>query len=54
MNGYIIHNKPLYVAVAMRKEERKNQLELQFNQRYSTNIGQVGLQNEYHIIFILG
>ena len=40
MNGIVIHNKPLYVAVAMRKEDRKNQLDQQFNQRYNCNIAQ--------------
>jgi len=33
MNGKIVGSKPLYVALAQRKEVRKAQLEVQFNQR---------------------
>jgi len=33
MNGHILGNKPLYVALAQRKDERKNMLEQQHNQR---------------------
>jgi len=39
MNGKMLGNKPLYVALAQKKEFRKAQLEAQFNQRQ--NIGMV-------------
>merc|ERR1719327_2235711 len=39
MNGHILQNKPLYVALAQRKEERKNILEQQHNQRASNGMG---------------
>lgn len=45
MNGRIIIAKPLYVALAQRKEDRKAQLATQYMQRVSgmriTNLGQV-------------
>ena len=33
MNGKIINGKPLYVAMAQRKEERRNVMAQQINQR---------------------
>merc|ERR1719253_2359207 len=33
MNGHLLGNKPLYVALAQRKDERKNYLEQQHSQR---------------------
>jgi len=39
MNGKIVGSKPLYVALAQRKELRKAQLEAQFAQRASKNLG---------------
>jgi len=38
MNGHILGNKPLYVALAQRKEERKNMLEQQHNTRVSGGV----------------
>lgn len=38
MNGKIVGSKPLYVALAQRKELRKAQLEAQFAQRASKNL----------------
>jgi len=38
MNGQILGNKPLYVALAQRKEERKNMLEQQHSQRVSAGV----------------
>jgi len=35
MNGHILGNKPLYVALAQQKDERKNMLEQQHSQRMS-------------------
>ena len=35
MNGHLLGNKPLYVALAQRKDERKNILEQQHVQRSS-------------------
>ncbi|KAL6141869.1 hypothetical protein ACLB2K_060155 [Fragaria x ananassa] len=32
-HGYMLHRKPLYVAIAQRKEERQAQLQLQYAQR---------------------
>ena len=47
MNGRIIVAKPLYVALAQRKEDRKAQLTAQYMQRVSgmrmQQMGQVGL-----------
>lgn len=34
-HGYMFHRKPLYVAIAQRKEERQVQLQLQYAQRMS-------------------
>lgn len=48
MNGRIIDTKPLYVALAQRKEERKAQLHSQYIQRMTSlrnqasNVGQMG------------
>lgn len=36
--GVMFHRKPLYVAVAQRKEERKAQLQLQHSQRMATGL----------------
>lgn len=33
--GYMFHRKPLYVAIAQRKEDRQAQLQLQYAQRMS-------------------
>lgn len=33
LHGHMLHGKPLYVAIAQRKEERQAQLQLQFAQR---------------------
>jgi len=33
VNGVLVHNKPLYVALAQKKEVRRQQLEMQHNQR---------------------
>merc|ERR1719230_2129348 len=33
MNGKMVNNKPLYVALAQRKEERRARLQQQFQQR---------------------
>jgi polyadenylate-binding protein len=41
MNGHLLGNKPLYVALAQRKDERKNLLEQQHVQR---NTGMRGMQ----------
>ncbi|KAK8957791.1 putative polyadenylate-binding protein [Platanthera zijinensis] len=35
LHGYMFHGKPLYVAIAQRKEERQAQLQLKFSQRMS-------------------
>jgi len=35
MNGHILGTKPLYVALAQRKEDRKSQLAMQYMQRIS-------------------
>ncbi len=49
MNGRIVGSKPLYVALAQRKEDRKNHLASQYMQRLTTSrlqsqqLGQVGL-----------
>ncbi|XP_029642730.1 polyadenylate-binding protein 1-like [Octopus sinensis] len=40
MNGRIIDTKPLYVALAQRKEERRAQLSSQFFQRYANGLSQ--------------
>lgn len=37
MNGRIVGSKPLYVALAQRKEDRKNHLASQYMQRLTTN-----------------
>uniref|UniRef100_A0A7S0LBS7 Polyadenylate-binding protein n=1 Tax=Coccolithus braarudii TaxID=221442 RepID=A0A7S0LBS7_9EUKA len=42
MNGQILGNKPLYVALAQRKEERKNMLEQQHSQRVSAGVRMQG------------
>ena len=39
MNGHILANKPLYVALAQRKEERKNILEQQHQNRANNGMG---------------
>lgn len=36
MNGRLMGSKPLYVALAQRKEERKAQLASQYQKRYCT------------------
>ena len=41
MNGHILANKPLYVALAQRKEERKNILEQQHQTRSSNGMGRM-------------
>jgi len=41
MNGHILANKPLYVALAQRKEERKNILEQQHQSRSSNGMGRM-------------
>mmetsp|Transcript_4253 Transcript_4253/g.8255 ORF Transcript_4253/g.8255 Transcript_4253/m.8255 type:complete len:626 (-) Transcript_4253:65-1942(-) len=41
MNGHILANKPLYVALAQRKEERKNILEQQHQSRASNGMGRM-------------
>uniref|UniRef100_A0A6T0CJI1 RRM domain-containing protein n=1 Tax=Chrysotila carterae TaxID=13221 RepID=A0A6T0CJI1_CHRCT len=38
MNGHILGNKPLYVALAQRKDERKNMLEQQHTQRVTGGV----------------
>ncbi|KAL5975065.1 hypothetical protein ACLOJK_031741 [Asimina triloba] len=38
-NGYMFHGKPLYVAIAQRKEDRRAQLQLQYNQRMQALTG---------------
>ncbi|XP_017251664.1 polyadenylate-binding protein 7 isoform X1 [Daucus carota subsp. sativus] len=39
-HGFMLHGKPLYVAIAQRKEERQAQLQLQFAQRVAGLAGQ--------------
>jgi len=41
MNGHILGNKPLYVALAQQKDERKNMLEQQHSQRMSGGGGRM-------------
>ena len=43
MNGRLVGSKPLYVALAQRKEERKAQLASQYQKRYCT-FPQLGYQ----------
>lgn len=51
MNGRIVGSKPLYVALAQRKEDRKAQLATQYMQRLATMRMQVGLLKLNVIIF---
>ena len=56
MNGRIIVSKPLYVALAQRKEDRKAHLAQQYVQRVSgmrMQQGQFGQVNKYTSILIL-
>jgi len=46
MNGKILVSKPLYVALAQRKEERKQQLALQHNQRLQNLRMQAGMYQQ--------
>ncbi|KAK9168482.1 hypothetical protein Syun_000622 [Stephania yunnanensis] len=39
LHGFMFHRKPLYVAIAQRKEERQAQLQMQFAQRMATLTG---------------
>ncbi|KAK9755528.1 hypothetical protein RND81_01G031900 [Saponaria officinalis] len=38
-HGYMLHRKPLYVAIAQKKEERQAQLQLQYAQRMAGLVG---------------
>lgn len=49
MNGFILGSKPLYVAVAQRKEDRKAQLSQQFQMRGHLRIPQVRLSCLYDL-----
>ena len=54
MNGRIIVSKPLYVALAQRKEDRKAHLAQQYVQRVSgmrMQQGQFGQVNRYFLTF---
>lgn len=46
MNGKILVSKPLYVALAQRKEERKQQLAMQHNQRLQSLRMQAGMYQQ--------
>lgn len=46
MNGKIMVSKPLYVALAQRKEERKQQLAMQHNQRLQSLRMQAGMYQQ--------
>ena len=48
MNGRMIGNKPIYVALAQRKDVRKSQLEAQINQR-----NQIRMQQQQQAVRIL-
>jgi polyadenylate-binding protein len=49
MNGRIVGSKPLYVALAQRKEDRKAQLATQYMQRLATmRMQNVGLSQMFH------
>lgn len=50
MNGRMIGNKPIYVALAQRKDVRKSQLEAQINQRNQIRMQQ---QQQAVNIFLL-
>ena len=55
MNGRIIVSKPLYVALAQRKEDRKAHLAQQYVQRVSgmrMQQGQFGQVNKYTILIL--
>jgi polyadenylate-binding protein len=43
MNGKIIGSKPLYVALAQRKDQRRNQLEQQYSQRAQMRLPTYGM-----------
>lgn len=52
MNGQLMGSKPLYVALAQRKDERKQQLAMQYNRAQSMRMqsmfqGQAGMQAMY-------
>ena len=49
MNGRILMTKPLYVALAQRKEDRKAQLAAQYMQRLQTVMVPVSFIIEYKL-----
>jgi polyadenylate-binding protein len=46
MNGRMVGSKPIYVALAQRKEVRRSQLDAQMNQRNQMQIQQVKKKNK--------
>src|SRR6266516_3757655 len=53
MNGRMIGNKPIYVALAQRKDVRKSQLEAQINQRNQIRMQQaVNYYYYYYFIYL--
>lgn len=54
MSGRIIGTKPLYVAVAQRKEDRRAQLEQQYRQAQQANFARPGLGNPIYSAPVAG
>jgi len=54
MNGKMLDNKPLYVAIAQRKEQRRAMLENQFNARTKPQAGPMGPHGVPNMGFIPG
>ena len=52
MNGRIVGSKPLYVALAQRKEDRKNHLASQYMQRLTTTRLQNQQMSQVSVVFL--